>query len=145
MIDSATANLVAVLTESGVSGVPCDEWQVSDLEQQLRIDLPAAYKAFLLVAGQGFSPFEGSHYAVEDDISDLQRSGGQIFKRHGNNLPTGAFVFFVHQGFAVRFFLLDDGFDPAVYEYAEQWPPIRLSGRFSDFVREEVRQSGSRR
>lgn len=44
-------------------------------------------------------------------------------------------MFFAHQGFVVRYFLLDDGPNPPVHEYVERWPPAkRLAARFSDFV-----------
>src|SRR5438874_1603325 len=122
MIDAATESLMGVLREGGVSGEPCDDWELRDLEAQLRVELPPTYKAFLLLAGRGFGPFEGSHYAL-DDLAEVQRAGRRIFRADDSDLPGGAFVFFVHQGFVVRFFLLDDGVDPAVFEYVEHWPP----------------------
>jgi hypothetical protein len=142
MIDAATESLMALLCDGGVSGEPCDEWEVRDLEQQLRVELPPAYRAFLLVAGHGFGSFAGSHHAVDDDLAGLQRAGRRIFRGDGGDLPGGAFVFFVHQGFVVRFFLLDDGPDPAVFEYVEHWPPVKqLATRFSEFLLQEVRTS----
>jgi hypothetical protein len=98
MTDAATESLMAVLRDGGVAGEPCDEWQVRDLEQQLGAELPPAYKAFLLLAGNGFGPFVGSHHAVEDDLAGLQRAGRRIYRCDGRDLPDGAFVFFVHQG-----------------------------------------------
>jgi hypothetical protein len=44
------------------------QWAVRGLEQQLGVEFPPAYRAFLLVAGNGCEPLEGSHYAVEDDL-----------------------------------------------------------------------------
>jgi SMI1 / KNR4 family (SUKH-1) len=146
MIDAATESLMAVLRDGGVSGEACDEWEVRDLEAQLRVELPAAYKAFLLLAGRGFGPFEGSHYAVEDDLASLQRAGDRIFRGDGSELPGGAFVFFVHQGFVVRYFVLDDGADPAVFEYVEHWPPVeQLAARLSGFLLQEVQASNELR
>ena len=142
MIDADTESLMTVLRGGGVSGEPCDEWEVRDLEQQLRVEFPAAYRAFLHLAGHGFGPFEGSHYAVEDDLAELQRTGRRIFRADGGDLPGGAFVFFVHQGFVVRFVLLDDGPDPAVFEYVEHWPPVKqLAAKFSEFLLHESRTS----
>jgi len=139
MIDAATESLMVVLRDGGVSGEPCDEWEVRDLEAQLRVEFPPAYKAFLLLAGHGFGPFEGSHYAVDDDLAGVQRAGRGIFRGDGGDLPGGAFVFFMHQGVAVRFFLLDDGADPAVFEYVEHWPPVKQIGaRLSEFLLQEV-------
>jgi len=75
MIDVDTQSLLAILRDGGVWGEGCDEWQIADVEQQLRVELPAAYKAFLLLAGQGFAPFEGSQYAIEDDLAAMQVEG----------------------------------------------------------------------
>jgi hypothetical protein len=147
MVDAVTQSLMSVLDAGGVSGSRCDEWAVRDLEQQLDVALPPAYKAFLLLAGQQFGPFEGSHYALdadegENDFWELQRAGRRIFQRDGHHLPSDAFVFMVHQGYAMRFFLLNDGDDPAVYEYVEGWPPVKqLAPTFSTFLFQEIRQS----
>jgi hypothetical protein len=142
MLNADTESLMEILRRGGVAGEPCDRWKVRDLEQQLGVEFPAAYRAFLRIAGRGFQPFEGSHYAVEDELADLQRAGRRIFQSDGGDLPGGAFVFFVHQGFVIRFFLLDDGPDPAVFEYVEHRPPARqLAARFSEFLLREVRDS----
>jgi hypothetical protein len=147
MIDTTTQEFVSILEKAGVVGEPCDEWQVQDAEQQLRVKLPPAYKAFLLIAGQGFGPFEGSHYAFEDDLAELQRVGRRILQRDQAELPPDAFVFFVHQGFVVRFFLLDEDDDPAVNEYVEYERPGKpvkqLARRFTDFLLHEIRATKS--
>ena len=105
------------------------------MERQLRVQFPAAYKAFLLLAGGGWEPLEGSHYAIEDDLARLQRAGRRIAAHGKADLPRDAFVFFVHQGFACYFFLLQDGDDPAVYHCVDGMGPIqRISNRFSEWV-----------
>lgn len=140
MLHAATQRFLAVLREGGVIGEPSDEWQVHELEQHLHVQFPAAYKAFLLLAGNGFPPFEGSHYALEDDLPELQRAGERIALRDGHNLPSGAFVFFAHQRVAARFFFLNDGDDPAVFEYVERCSASKqLASCFSEFVLGEVR------
>lgn len=139
MIDAATCSFIALLRDLGLSGAACDEWTVQDLEQQLRVQLPPAYKAFLAVAGNGCAALEGSHYAVEDDLAGLQRSGQRIMKRDRENLPGDAFVFLVHQGYAFNFFLAQDGEDPPVYEYVEGMPPVRrVAARFTEWLGNEL-------
>ena len=71
----------------------------------------------------------------------MQRAGRNIFREDRTHLPSDAFVFFVHQGVALRFFLLDSGDDPPVFEYVEHCPPaIQLAPRFSEFLVREIRQ-----
>jgi hypothetical protein len=147
MIDTITQQYVTRLTAAGITGAPCDEWEVRDLEQQLRVTLPTAFKAFLLVAGKYFDPFVGSQYILGHDGGDLeidpaevQRRGERIFRRDGHALPSNAFVFFTHHGTATRFLLLDGSDDPAVFEYVEHEPPSRqLASSFSAFLVDEVR------
>lgn len=146
MIDAKTQSFVALLRDYGVNGERCDEWAVRDLEQQLGVELPPAYKAFLVVAGNGCEPLEGSHYAVEDDLASLQHTARRIMKRDGADLLTDAFVVLVHQGYAFNFYLLNDGEDPAVYEYVQGMPPVRqVAARFSEWLSNEVIRSRSLR
>lgn len=136
---------MTVLREAGVAGEPCDEATVRDLEQEFGASLPAAYRAFLLVAGRGFPAWEGSHHTVDDDLPDLQRSGRRLLQGRGGRLPADVFVFFIHQGAAVRFFLLGDGADPAVYQwvdFAEPKPIEQVARTFTGFVVESKRQLG---
>jgi hypothetical protein len=127
-----------IYRSAGVSGNPCDEFDIQDLEQQLAVKLPAAYKAFLMIAGNGFSPFEGSHYALEDDLAELQRAGKRIIETGGKTAPDYTIAFFVHQGFVTRFFFLNDGDDPPVFECVEHSCVEQIAPRFSEFLQQEV-------
>lgn len=147
MVDATTQRYLQRLREAGITGDPCDEWEIRDLEQQLNVSLPAAFKAFLLVAGKYFEPFVGSQYVLGHDGGNLeiapaevQRHGERIFRRDGLRLPTNACVFFAHHGTATRYLFLDGGDDPAVFEYVEHQPPPRqLANNFSVFLVDEVR------
>jgi hypothetical protein len=142
MTDPATQSFISSFREAGVTGIPCDEWEITQLQQDLGLELPPAYKAFLAIAGNGFAPLEGSHYALKDDLSELQKDGQRIAAREKSTLPAGAFVFLVHQGFACLFFVLHDMDDPAVFECVEGGgPPRAVSLRFSDWVREQLASS----
>jgi hypothetical protein len=139
MSDPTADSFIALLRGFGLAGEACDEGTVRGLEEQLHVELPPAYKAFLAIAGNGWEALEGSHYTVEDDLTSLQCSGQRIMKHDGANLPADAFVFLVHQGYAFNFFLTQDGQDPAVYQYVEGMPPVRrVAARFSEWVSKEV-------
>jgi hypothetical protein len=142
MIDRTTASFFAQLSDVLANGLPCDEWAIADLEKQLGIRLPASYKAFLLLAGRGWEPLEGSQYAVDDDLAQLQRFGKRIFSKNHGTLPDNAFVFFVHQGFACQFFLLDDGDDPSIFQsVVGQGAPNKVYPHFSDWLSAEAKRS----
>ena len=48
MIDAATKSFQSLFTKNGVAGNPCDEAVIQDLQEHLGLELPPAYKAFLL-------------------------------------------------------------------------------------------------
>ncbi len=102
MSDPATESYITIFRNSRVAGIPCSEWEISDVQRELGVELPPAYKAFLAIAGNGFEPLEGSLYAGEDNLSELQRAGRRIAADEKTALLPGAFVFLVHQGFARR-------------------------------------------
>lgn len=142
MSDPAIESYVSKFRNAGVGGNPCDELEIAELERQLGVGFPAAYKAFLTLAGQGFAPLQGSHHAVEDDLSDLQEAGRSIAAHERTQLPSGAFVFLVHQGCACLFFVLHDMDDPAVFECVEGLgPPRPIATHFSDWVLEQLATS----
>jgi hypothetical protein len=140
----STSDFVGILHAAGVIGEPSDEWAVRDLEQQLGISLPAAYRAFLLVAGHGFPAWAGSHHAIDDDLPELQRRAVRLLSKRGCTLPSDAFAFLIHQGAAVQFFLINDGEDPTVFQwvdFVDPRPIERIAQNFTAFVAESVRQS----
>ncbi len=123
----------------GLQCLPCDEWQVADIQEELRVDFPAAYKAFLLLAGRGCEPLEPSKYTIDDDLAGLQRSGRRIMQHENLAVPQDAFVFFVHQGFVCHFFLLDNGDDPSIYQCVEGMGPFqRIASTFSQWIFDQV-------
>jgi SMI1 / KNR4 family (SUKH-1) len=143
--DTTTASYLSLLRDSGVKGIPCEEDDIDKIEHELGIELPPAYKAFLLLAGQGFKPLEGSHYTVDDDLAQLQLAGQSVASDAKTSLPAGAFVFLVHQGFACLYFLLHDFDDPAVFECVEGLgPPRPISLRFSDWLLQQGKPSVKR-
>ena len=79
MIDAVTESYRKLLSDGGLRGESCDEWTVADLEEQLGIELPASYKAFLLLAGNGCQSLEGSMYAVEDDLASYNRQAAGVW------------------------------------------------------------------
>src|SRR6266436_4346699 len=90
MSDPATESYITIFRNSGVAGIPCSEWEISDVQRELGVELPPAYKAFLAIAGNGFEPLEGSLYAGEDNLSELQRAGRRIAADEKTALLPGA-------------------------------------------------------
>lgn len=114
---------------------PAEHYDVSSIADNLQITFPGAYYEFLRFAGHGFMPLEGSQYCIEDDHAAIQRRAQSIARKNNLSLPSDAFVFQEHQGYAFNFFLLCDGEDPAVYELVDGRPQIELvSASFTNWI-----------
>lgn len=101
-----------------VLGCRIDE--IVDLEKELDIFLPEAYKEFLLWMGKDTNKFlEGSEVEYKHLVK-IQAWADELLKENGHLLlPDNAFVFHIHQGYQFSYFLLDGNDDPEVYFYDE--------------------------
>lgn len=114
---------------------PAEHYVVSSIADNLGITFPKAYYEFLCCAGNGFMPLEGSQYCIEDDHAAIQWRAQSIARKNNLNLPSDAFVFLEHQGYAFNFFLLCDGDDPAVYELVDGISQFeRVSDSFTNWI-----------
>ena len=87
MIDTTTKSFLSMFRDGRVARNPCEELVIHDLQKQLGVELPAGYKTFVLLAGRGCEPLEGSKYAVKDDPAELQHAGRRIAADEKANLP----------------------------------------------------------
>lgn len=121
----------------GLDGTPCKASEVNRLEQECGLPLPAAYRAYLLIAGhEPPAAWVGSDCAARH-LPTLRNAAGQLLRESGQPpLPPGAFVFLMHQGYQFFFFVADGHTDdPPVYHYLEREPEVvREFERFSDLV-----------
>jgi hypothetical protein len=90
------------------------EKEVSELESMYGVRLPPDYREFLLHAGWGADGlWVGSDYWLVR-LPSLHDSAVELMADAGLEMPKGAFVFLMHQGYQF-FYLLPDG----VYYYLE--------------------------
>jgi SMI1 / KNR4 family (SUKH-1) len=136
-MDSATAAFLNHYRSLGLDGVPCSPSEVQGLERRFGVTLPAAYRAYLLIAGRrppsawvGTDCTIGWLYELREGAEDLLREQGQP------PLPAEAFVFLMHQGYQFMYFLADGSSDdPPVYYSLEGEPRVvRKFERVSDLV-----------
>ena len=121
----------------GLKGSPCSADEVERLQNESGVKLPAAYKAYLLIAGQAPpSAWVGSDCACRH-LPSLRTAAERILRESGRPpLPTEAFVFLMHQGYQFFYFVADGrSDDPAIFYYLEGEPTVvRKFDRFSDLV-----------
>lgn len=95
-------------------GEGCSEAEVTSLEARFGVSLPEDYREFLRVAGRrADSLWVGSDFTLER-LPGMQLAARSLLAETGLDLPDGAFVFYMHQGY-VFFFISSDG----VFSYQE--------------------------
>ena len=136
-----TAEFVARYRALGLGGSPLTPDEVAALERHLGLPLPAAYRAYLRIAGAEPPPeLVGSDchgdylYLLRAGAEGLLRECGRPF-----DLPADAVVFLMHQGYQFFFFRADGcTADPPVFYFIEGMTtpaaPERRFERFSDWV-----------
>src|SRR5437764_15449035 len=98
---------------------PCTQSEVEEMERQLGLSFPPAYREFLLWMGHDAGEMlAGSNYRWHE-LPTLREWAVELLS--GNNfpqaLPEDAVVFLMHQGYQFMFFRASEGSDPAVYYY----------------------------
>jgi hypothetical protein len=136
-MDERVSEYIARYRGAGLTGVPCIEAEVSALERDTGVRLPAAYRAMLLLMGRDPDPsFVGTDLSIRW-LRQLQPGARQLLEKNGRPfaLPSGAFVFLSHQGYQFMSFVADGTEDPAAYYYLEgKAAPERRAERFSDWL-----------
>mgnify|MGYP001545582906 CR=1 FL=1 len=117
--------------------IPCTEEQVETLEGQIGRRLPGCYREFLLTMGidtlpdrsrpgwYGYSGFTGETVFYEN-LFDMQPYLAEQILEDGRNdlceqLKDTTFLFYMSQGYMFAFFDLEEGDNPPVYGYIEEY------------------------
>ena len=116
-------NEIKILGVSDVEKfIPCTKDEVHQLEQEVHLTLPKAYKEFLLTMGKGASDFLIGSEFLYQHLPRLQETAKEMLTEDAfpQQLPADAFVFFMHQGYQFNFFRTSEGDDPPIYRYFEE-------------------------
>lgn len=119
---------------------PCTIAEVEAAEARLQLHFPGSYREFLLLMGHGAGQFLAGSDCFYDNLFDIQTWARETLADNGveRELPTDAFVFFMHQGYQFLFLRTTEGDDPPAYYYNEGLPETALLPRryehFSDFL-----------
>jgi SMI1 / KNR4 family (SUKH-1) len=125
-------------------GSPCSAEDIVQVERQARVQLPAAYKAYLLVAGHDPpAAWVGSDCTIDDLPKLYDWAQHMLAECHQPPLPKDAFVFIMHQGYQFFYFVADGlSDDPPVFYYLEYEPEIvRRFERLTDLLEIVARDS----
>lgn len=120
----------------------CSIEEIICIENKLNIELPKAYKDFLMLMGKNAGPiFCGNNYEIYELIS-LQKEANEIlYRRTGTNLTKEVFVFSIHQNYAFQFFKLNENDNPKTYIFIEPEIPSEIkegSKTFTDLINKQL-------
>jgi hypothetical protein len=121
----------------GLDGSPGSPADVAQVEMDAGKPLPAAYKAYLFIAGrEPPTAWVGSNCTIKDLPKLFDWAEHLLSENHQPPLPKQAFVFIMHQGYQFKYFIADGGSDdPPVYYYLEGEPKtVQHFERLSDLL-----------
>jgi hypothetical protein len=138
-MDDPVATFITRYKALGLDGTPASMEEVSALEQEMGLTLPAAYKAFLLILGRDGGPdFVGSDCTIRH-LPCLRAGAEDLLRQCGSRytLPEQALVYLMHQGYYFVYFLADGvSEDPPVFAYLEGDPaPVEKAESFSAWLK----------
>jgi hypothetical protein len=118
MMSDAVAAFLERYRELGLDGSPNAPGDVAQLEKEAGVPLPAAYKAYLLIAGQQPSTaWVGSDCTIQH-LPKLSGWAEHLLSvNHQPALPKQAFVFIMHQGYQFKYFIADGRSDDPPVSY----------------------------
>jgi hypothetical protein len=136
-----TSEITQILVGSGAAHADelkgSTEEEIQSLADALGVAFPAAYEAFLHVAGNGAGSFLAGTDFTTPILVDLREPAEALLAESGRELPPEAFVFAMHQGYMFWYFRTQQGQDdPAVCRFTEGQPgPEEAAPGFVEFLR----------
>jgi len=100
--------------------VECSIPEIVDLEKELNVFLPEAYREFLLWMGKDTGKFLQGSEVTYKHLAKIQYWANEILEeRRLPLLPFNSFVFYIHGGYQFAYFLLNREDDPKVCFFDE--------------------------
>lgn len=97
--------------------VGLSESEITAIQEKHAIALPSAYREFLSLMGRDDGGLF-SNIILFPGLEKYRQQAYDMASQHGFELPLSAYVFQIDDS-GFRYFCLDEGDDPPVYEYIE--------------------------
>lgn len=104
--------------DSKIEGLTQSE--LNNVEMLCKHPLPKTYKDFLLNMGKSAGSYMKGSSVFYDEIFILKEGAKELLEENNfKEIPENSFVFWMHQGYQMAFFNLDEGDNPPVYYFCE--------------------------
>ena len=140
----SVAEIAVYLKARGEKLQSLSEAQIRSVEAFYGVSLPAVYRQFLLLMGNGAGKYMLGSTVFYDDIFNLGEWGEALIEENAlSPAPPDAFFFWMHQGYQTAYFKLCDGDDPPVYYFSEGQEQKKFvkESSLSDFLINELLMS----
>lgn len=131
--------IASFLKSRGETLKPLSLSEIQKVENHFNVLFPSEYKDFLLLMGKSAGRFmEGSSVFI-DELYSLQSWGMELCEENGLTAPENAFVFYMHQGYKMAYFINSDDSNPQVYYFEEGMTDfIDNNGTLVDFYLKQL-------
>ncbi len=104
--------------------IPLTEKEIDRIEEKYNLKLPDYYIQFLLKMGKSADKYMLGSSAFYDEIDIINDEAPSLLKENNinNPLPKNSFVFWMHQGYQMAFFVCDKSINPEVFYFTEVEP-----------------------
>lgn len=120
-LDSLKSRIAKSPQFHSVTFVGCSDDEIQEIERQLKLSFPEAYKEFLRWMGKDGGPILKGSDCFYKHLLYLRAWADELLKENNlfGILPANSFIFFMHQGYQFAFMYLEDGDNPPIYYYNE--------------------------
>lgn len=134
-METVESALRAIREGSACPVLGCQESDVAGVEASCGVQLPEAYRRFLLGAGSRAGDFMVGSDLDVTVLGRIQRGVQDLASESGVVLPVSAFAFLSHQGYQYLCFDWTQGADPFVYFISDDGLGLRpLKQTFSQWL-----------
>jgi hypothetical protein len=118
----ALARALADECESGQRIVGLGDAELDELQAALGGNLPSAYRDFMRKMGRSAGPLLAGTDAFYPEIIEYQEDAAEVAASGGASyeVPAGAIIFAIHQGYQIYWMPSGCGDDPPVFLYQEE-------------------------
>lgn len=140
-------DIIDILKNNNIKAEPLSVEEINRFEKSCEVIFPDVYRCFLQEMGKGAGLFMLGSDVFYKDITDLSEGAEELIEENNlPKLPENAYVFWMHQGYQMAWFICNGNPNPDVYFFTEGEgrKDYIILGTFTDFLDIQLQLSGLR-